>query len=141
MKQHWGSTRAMVCAGEKDICPRCLVLYHLGSLSSSSSSQLITFNTSRPRVLGPTHSSSQWPAASRTNTPRAGANLTTPRAGRPGLAPPAGAPTPLPGYLLLSWLLSLVWSAAALLLLSVPCPGLPEAACQSNCVSGLCPGH
>lgn len=68
--------------------------------------------------------------------------LTPPRAGQPGPAPPARAATPLPDCLLLSWLLSLVWSAAALLLLlSVPCPGLPEAACQSDCMSGLCPGH
>lgn len=54
-----------------------------------------------------------WPAASKTETERAGTGPTPPRAGQPGPAPPAGAPTPPPDCLLLSWLLSLVWSAAA----------------------------
>lgn len=123
--------------GKGDTCPSCFVLCYLGSFSSL----LITFKTSRPCAPGPTHSSSSWPAASRTER-ESRHRLTPPRAGQPGPAPPAGAATPLPDCLLLSWLLSLVWSAAALLLLlSVPCPGLPEAACQSDCMSGLCPGH
>lgn len=43
-----------------------------------------------------------------------------------------------------SWLLSLgrpVQLPALLRPLSVLCPGLPEAACQSDCMSVLCPGH
>lgn len=95
-------------------------------------------------------SSSSQPASSRAGRASGGTKTQSRRQsacsqGRPAQAsPPARAPTPPPACLLLSWLLSPVCSLqlpSLLLLLSGLCPGLPEAACQSDCMSGLCPGH
>ena len=106
-----------------------------------SASQLITFKTPRPCVYCPTPSSSSWLASSRTETPREKAPTLLLPAGQPG-PPRCAHPTARPPALELSFVshhpLQL---SPLLLLLSALCPGLPKAACQNDCMSGLCPGH
>lgn len=95
--------------------------------------------TPSPRCMA-----SSWQASSRTKKGReqapiclfpGQASLGEPL--QPGHPPHQGLFTPA-GFCLWPALLQL---PSLLLLLSVLCPGLPEAACQCDCVSGLCPGH
>lgn len=142
VKQVWRSTPRLQCALERGVQRPVLSDTPSSHFSLLSASQLITFKTPRPCVYCPTPSSSSWLASSRTETLREKAPALLLPAGQPG--PPRVCPPHRPAacsravFCLSSGLLQL---SQLLLLLSVLCPGLPKAACQNDCMSGLCPGH
>ena len=135
------NTWATVCVGERGYRGRCCLGLRLLS-SPSSRPPSLTFKTPRPCVYCPTPApAAGWPPAGPRLRGRRRQPYSSPQAS-PGLH---GAPTPPPGRppaLELSFVSHHQPQLSPLLLLfSALCPGLPKAACQSDCMSGLCPGH